>query len=787
MSDTPIPGAPKPWTSGEQLTARKLNESVDAISKLVGGVGVPRQVATEPTLIRGELMQMQIVSIENDYLTCYPYNGTEALTTQIAYVAKPYLLRRTPFDGETRNEITYTYVTSSERTASKSGEDDITEKLTPSYQVGDVIYVAKNTRYGTSLTVNDVAINLIDANLDGRCWAQAVDVLTPSVPTHSDSHKDGGADEVGTSVPGAAKIPKADASGKLDSWVTDASTSAKGKVQLAASGGTTAGTAVQASDTRLSDARTPTAHAHVVADIGAEASTDGQVPTSDGAGNVAWEDPTGAGGLTWVAKTAAYTAVANDGILADTLTTGAWSLQLPASPSNGDTVGVLDSKSNFATANLTITRNGSLIEGLAEDLTCAMDDASFDLVYSGATLGWVIKNKFPVGNPAEPALGNPATTGFVLSSTDAGVRSWVAQSSGTVDRSINQFRLTLESGVPVSTTDQTAKTTVYACPAAGGAATQAQISLLGTDDTTWATHSTAQLSIGTTTTRNGTTTNGNKVISGLATTVDLVVGQEITGTGVGAGSVIATIDSATQVTGTVNSTASATVSVTFKCPASKNYDLFVVDISSTPTLVFGPVWTNDTTRATAITQKDGVPVLSGAFVVGGTSYAEGRLRHVGAVRTISTAGQTEDRFTVRYIWSRDNQVRRKGYATNSTASWTYATAAWRESNNGTGAIRCNFLVGAPTNIEIVPAFNAVANAGITGYAAVMIDGTTSAITQWVFLSTGIVQTYGTRNYEVAAGLHYATITEYVSGSLVTYYCSGSATSPGYGSEVFFQC
>ena len=29
---------------------------------------------------------------------------------------------------------------------------------------------------------------------------------------------------------------------------------------------------------------------------------------------------------------------------------------------------------------------------------------------------------------AEPALGNPGTTGFVLSSTDAGVRSWVAQS-----------------------------------------------------------------------------------------------------------------------------------------------------------------------------------------------------------------------------------------------------------------------------------------------------------------------------------------------------------------------
>ena len=32
---------------------------------------------------------------------------------------------------------------------------------------------------------------------------------------------------------------------------------------------------------------------------------------------------------------------------------------------------------------------------------------------------------------AEPALGNPATNGYVLSSTTAGVRSWVAQSGGS--------------------------------------------------------------------------------------------------------------------------------------------------------------------------------------------------------------------------------------------------------------------------------------------------------------------------------------------------------------------
>lgn len=89
--------------------------------------------------------------------------------------------------------------------------------------------------------------------------APATSVVAPKA--HAASHQNGGADEVATATPAANAIPKADGSGKLDGWLTDASTSAKGKVQLASDGGTTAATAVQATDSRLSNARTPTAHA----------------------------------------------------------------------------------------------------------------------------------------------------------------------------------------------------------------------------------------------------------------------------------------------------------------------------------------------------------------------------------------------------------------------------------------------------------------------------------------------------------------------------------------------
>jgi hypothetical protein len=67
----------------------------------------------------------------------------------------------------------------------------------------------------------------------------------------------------------------------------------------------------------------------------------------------------------------------------------------------------------------------------------------------------------------------------------------------------------------------------------------------------------------------GTTTNGNMVISGLPSTAGLRIGMAITGTGVGVASTIASIDSATQITGTVNSSASATVSVTFTTLATE--------------------------------------------------------------------------------------------------------------------------------------------------------------------------------------------------------------------------
>ena len=62
-------------------------------------------------------------------------------------------------------------------------------------------------------------------------------------------------------------------------------------------------------------------------------------------------------------------------------------LTLPASPVDGDSIKI----SNLSgVATCILGRNGSLIMGVASDLTLDTPSASFELIYSGATKGWVI-------------------------------------------------------------------------------------------------------------------------------------------------------------------------------------------------------------------------------------------------------------------------------------------------------------------------------------------------------------------------------------------------------------
>lgn len=104
--------------------------------------------------------------------------------------------------------------------------------------------------------------------------------------------------------------------------------------------------------------------------------------------NMTFESLKSSLGVTWVEKTSAYAAVANDRIAADTTAT-AFTITLPASPALMDSISFCDIGGTWPTKNLTIARNGRMIDGLAEDLICNVS-CSFTLVYDGPTRGWIV-------------------------------------------------------------------------------------------------------------------------------------------------------------------------------------------------------------------------------------------------------------------------------------------------------------------------------------------------------------------------------------------------------------
>ena len=96
--------------------------------------------------------------------------------------------------------------------------------------------------------------------------------------------------------------------------------------------------------------------------------------------------------LDWVEATTTYDAVAGSRIFADTSSSTVL-INLPTSPAMGDEVYVVDASGNSGTYNITVTRGGSNITGIAEDLTIGVNNAAVQLAYYNATRGWIIISK----------------------------------------------------------------------------------------------------------------------------------------------------------------------------------------------------------------------------------------------------------------------------------------------------------------------------------------------------------------------------------------------------------
>jgi hypothetical protein len=156
--------------------------------------------------------------------------------------------------------------------------------------------------------------------------------------------------------------------------------------------------------------------------------------------------------------------------------------------------------------------------------------------------------------------------------------------------------------------------------------------------------------------------------------------------------------------------------------SGKAYDAFLSYNAGTPSLVLGTAWTNATTRAVGLTTQNGILVLSGTT----TS------RYVGTIYTTGT-GSTEDSGGTagttqvggkRFVWNYYNRRPRAMKVIDTTDSWSYDTATWRQANAAAGN-KIEYVIGVQE--DPVEAFLDVSASASTGDATVGIglDSTTA--------------------------------------------------------------
>jgi hypothetical protein len=147
-----------------------------------------------------------------------------------------------------------------------------------------------------------------------------------------------------------------------------------------------------------------------------------------------------------------------------------------------------------------------------------------------------------------------------------------------------------------------------------------------------------------------------------------------------------------------------------------NYDVFLYNNSGTLTLEL-TAWTNDTTRATALTTQDGVLVKTGATT---------RL-YLGTIRA-SGSNTTEDSMTKRFVWNYYHRRPRLLRRLETTDSWTYSTATLRQANGST-ANQVDVVVGVAEALLVLHCLALASGDNVTDFvlAAIGEDSTSAFV------------------------------------------------------------
>jgi fibronectin-binding autotransporter adhesin len=127
--------------------------------------------------------------------------------------------------------------------------------------------------------------------------------------------------------------------------------------------------------------------------------TNGQVLSTNGSGVLSFTTP--ASGIAWQSsvKTSGFTATAGEGYFCNTTSAG-FTVTLPATPTAGQQVALVDYAGTFDTNALVISPNGNKIEGATSNLQLSGEREGVLLVYIDSTQGWLATSGINEGTDA---------------------------------------------------------------------------------------------------------------------------------------------------------------------------------------------------------------------------------------------------------------------------------------------------------------------------------------------------------------------------------------------------
>jgi hypothetical protein len=168
------------------------------------------------------------------------------------------------------------------------------------------------------------------------------------------------------------------------------------------------------------------------------------------------------------------------------------------------------------------------------------------------------------------------------------------------------------------------------------------------------------------------------------------------------------------------------LSIAVPATTATPYDVFAYNNSGVAALEL-TAWTNTTTRATGLTRQNGVAVKSGATT----------RRYLGSFCTTGVSGQTEDSLVKRYVWNVVNKAARPLFRNDSTDTWAYSTATYRQAN-GAAANQVETMIGIAQDAVSLDLYALVSSSSATQlvYVAIGQNSTTTPATGGIGYASG---------------------------------------------------